>query len=173
MGSWITVNPPSLTDKQLLSGFVVDGFKGHLIGAEFLISGITGSIVHDSELQVTSAQAQKKQARLYSEAVEAKGSAVEAVCFYMDKVSDIIAKFNGEFLKSIRSTGEIIDKNGYDGNMYSDVELKKIGTCMSYAKALKDIIDTPIINEQNEITNEAKKLIETSEQAIDEFSNII
>lgn len=173
MGSLITFNPPSLTDNQLLAGFVVDGIKGSLVGANFLISGITGSIVKDSELLITAAHAQKKQATLYREAVESKGTALEVVCFYMDKVSEVVSKFNGLFLKSIRTTEGIIDKNGYDGNKYSDSELEKIGICMNLAVALKDIIDTPIIDEQNEITNAAKKLVETSEQFIMSFSNMI
>lgn len=173
MGAFITFNPPSLSDSQLLAGFVVDGIKGSSIGANFLISGITGSIVKDSESLKTAAYAQKKQALLYKEAVESKGTALEIVCFYMDKVSEIVSKFNGLFLKSIRITEGIIDKNGYDGNKYSDIELEKIGVCMNLAVALKDIIDTPIIDEQNEITNAAKKLIETSEQFIVSFSNII
>ena len=173
MGPALSFNPPSLTDQQLLAGFMIDGIKGSVFGADPLISGITSSIVKDSELQMTAASAQRKQANLYEKAVESKSTALESICFYMDKVSDIISRFNGLFLKSMRITEEIIDKNGYAGSNYSDGEVEKIGICMDLAKALKKIVDTPIIDENNQIANQAKELVEISEQYFESFSNLI
>lgn len=177
VGEYLTFNMPELSDKQLVSGFAVDCtkayFRSFITAENPLISGITASIVKDSELQKTVAYAQKKQARLYEEAVDAKMEAVEYICFYMDKTSDIIAKFNGFFLKSIDVTEKLIEKNGYAGENYSDEEYKKIGVCMNLAAALKDIVDAPILDNDNEVTQVAKNLIETSEQCINVFTEIL
>lgn len=173
LGDCLTFHLTDLSDEQLLSGFVVEGMKGAVFGANPLISGITGSIVKDSELLKTAAYAQKKQARLYEEAVDAQKDAVASMCFFMDKTSEIIARFNGLFLKSIRVTENIIEKNGYDGRNYSEEEYAKIGVCMNLAAALKDIVDTPVTDANNEVTVAAKKLVETSEQFIKGFSELM
>lgn len=173
IGDYLSFSLPSLSDDQLLSGFVVDGMKGTLFGANPLISGITGSIIRDSELLKTAAYAQKKQARLYEEAVDAKKESIASVCFFMDKTSEIIGRFNGLFLKSIRITEDIIEKHGYDGRNYSEEEWAKIGVCMNLAAALKDIVDTPVMDERNEVTFVTKNLVETCEQVLRGFAELM
>ena len=94
-----------MTDQQLVASFVVPGiaesilFGGGLLGV--IAFGAAASIKKDSEINVSMSQAQKKQTRLYAEAVEAKKDAIEAICWHMNEIADVMAKLNALFLKSI------------------------------------------------------------------------
>ena len=171
-----SIEPIKLTDRQLVASFVTPGAKTFLLGGGLvggIVLGASGSIVKDSELSVKMANIQKKQARLYTEAVEAKKDAISAVCWHLDQVSDVLAKLNALFLKSMKSTAVIIEKNGYDGQNYSDQELEYIGTCLNLAKAVKAIIDAPVLDENNRVVDAAKQTIITGQTFIEEFKALV
>lgn len=172
---FFSVEPMKLTDKQLVSSFVVEGSLGLLLGGlgGGLMLGASGTIVKESELNVTMAKARKKQAMLYAEAVGAKQDAIDAVCWHFDQVSDILAKLNVLFLKSIKCSNGIIDKNGYASENYSETDLTYIGTCMNLAKAIKSVVDTPLLDEENQVIKAAKDLIIMGHTYVEQFSEMV
>lgn len=183
MGDMLTYNPKVLTDKQLTSSVYTEGGKALLlsaldpikgfdpVGAFFV--GISASIRKESELTVANASAQKKQANLYSEAVEAKADSIDAVCAHMENISAILAKLNAFFLKSIKMTDEIISRNGYDSGNYSDKELEYLGICMNLAAAIKNVVDAPILDENDKVTQIAASIIVTGQEYISKFEGFL
>lgn len=177
------IEPMQLTDDQLLSCVLVSGAKsmilqsilsgGGLNPVTLVVAGVTESIVKDSELNVSTAKAFQKQAQIYAEAVDAKKDALEAVCWQLDQISDVLAKLNALFLKSISTSSNIIDKNGYFSTDYSDADLTTIGTCMNLAKAIKIIMDTPILDENNRIIEESKEIIIAGRSFIEQYADVI
>ena len=168
------IEPMKLTDRQLTSSFLVSGAPGLLFGAPgFIALGAAGSIRKESELNVTTANARKKQANIYAEAVAAKKDALEAVCWHLDQVSDVLAKLNALFLRSIKTSSAIIACNGYSSLNYSDNDLTYIGTCMNLAKAVKAILDAPILDEKNQVISTAKDIIVTGQTYVEQFSQLL
>lgn len=176
MNAVFLLEPMKLTDQQLVASVLVPGAAGLLLTGDLgmgFVWGLSSSIRKDSEMNVTMANARKKQVALYAEAVEAKKDAIDAVCWHLDAVSDILTKLNVLFLKSIKATAAIIEKNGYDGSNYSDEELAGLGTSMNLAKAVKDIVDTPIIDENNQVVSAAKEIIITGNTMLAQFQELV
>lgn len=176
MNAIFLLEPMKLTDQQLVASVLVPGAAGLLLTGNLGIGlawGLSSSIRKDSEMNITMANARKKQVTLYAQAVEAKKEAIDAVCWHLDSVSDILAKLNVLFLKSIKSTATIIEKNGYDGSNYSDEELAGVGMCMNLAKAVKDIVDMPIIDENNQVVSAAKEVIISGNAMLEQFQELM
>lgn len=176
MNAIFLLEPMKLTDQQLVASVLVPGAAGLLLTGNLGIGlawGLSSSIRKDSEMNITMANARKKQVTLYAQAVEAKKEAIDAVCWHLDSVSNILAKLNVLFLKSIKSTATIIEKNGYDGSNYSDEELAGVGTCMNLAKAVKDIVDMPIIDENNQVVSAAKEVIISGNAMLEQFQELM
>ena len=85
MQGLLNIKIDELTDSQLLS--------------TCLFSGISGIKVKESELNLYSAQAQSKQAKIYQEIVDTKISANEMLITHIDNITNVITKLN--FLFSI------------------------------------------------------------------------
>ena len=162
MQGLLNIKIDELTDSQLLS--------------TCLFSGISGIKVKESELNLYSAQAQSKQAKIYQEIVDTKISANEMLITHIDNITNVITKLNFLFSRVLKKAEETINRNGFDGNNYSDEDLVCIGTCMELAHAVKEYIDIPIIDPQNGITQAAlgiitsgKGLLETYNRRIEEM----
>lgn len=155
--AFLSVDISKLSDQELVSTYI--------------FRGVTGIMVKESELEVHSARAQLKQARFVETMVDSKMDAVDMLCTHLNNITDVISKLNVLFLKSMKTANAIIDKNGYDGNNYSDKELVCIGTCKELAAALKGFLDTKILDYQSGLTDAAMNIISTGNIYLEAFQN--
>jgi hypothetical protein len=88
-------------------------------------------------------------------------------------MTDVLTRLNILFTKSIKYTNEIIDKNGLDKNNYSPEERKSLGTCINLAGTVKTILDVPIIDENNELTEKSMIAVLMGEQSLLEIGQVI
>ena len=62
---------------------------------------------------------------------------------------------------------EIIKDRGTDFRTYTDEEKKVIASAMSLAGAIKAVLDTPILDEEGNLTEESALVIESTEKKIE------
>ena len=62
---------------------------------------------------------------------------------------------------------EIIKDRGTDFRTYTDEEKKVIASAMSLAGAIKAVLDTPILDDDGNLTEESNFVIETTEKKIE------
>jgi hypothetical protein len=153
-----------MTEKELISTFVFNSLIWGVAG------GISTSIKKDSQRKLDMAQARAKQARAIAEQTTTIGLAYEAVFERANRITDVLTKLNLLFLKSLSNTQDIIEKNGTDKNNYSLQERESLAICINLAKAVKSIIDTPLLDESGKITIQSLKAIENGQNYLQKIN---
>ena len=157
-----------LTEKDAVNTFLVGFFKfGGLVG------GVSNIISKEAELNECAARMRKKQISVIESQIETINTSLEAIYERAERISVILAKINILFRKSIEVTSKIIDKNGDDRLKYSKEEKEYIRNCMNFADAVKKILDTPLFDENGELTIQSKEAIDSGEEFLNRINSII
>lgn len=157
-----------LTEKDTVNTFLVGFFKfGGLVG------GVSNIISKEAELNECAARMRKKQISVIESQIETINTSLEAIYERAERISVILAKINILFRKSIEVTSKIIDKNGDDRLKYSKEEKEYIRNCMNFADAVKKILDTPLFDENGELTIQSKEAIASGEEFLNRINSII
>ncbi|WP_022759422.1 hypothetical protein [Butyrivibrio fibrisolvens] len=64
---------------------------------------------------------------------------------------------------------QIIKEKGTDFREFSDDERKCVASAMSLAGAIKAVLDTPILDEAGNLTEESGEIINITQQKVDEI----
>lgn len=86
--------------------------------------------------------------------------ALEGVAKRADLMTDVITKLNVFLGRSLINTEELIEERGYQHLYYSENDKKQLMTCINLATSVKQIIDVPILDENDELTRESMELID-------------
>lgn len=164
ISSQISYVSTPITESELMSTFVFNSLFWGIAG------GISASIKKDSQRNLDMAQARAKQARAIVEQTTTISLAYEAVFERANRITDVLTKLNLLFSKSLLNTQDIIEKNGVNKNNYSLIERESLATCINLAKAVKSIIDTPLLDETGEITVQSLKTIEIGQHYLQEIN---
>ena len=62
---------------------------------------------------------------------------------------------------------QIIDKKGTDYRNFSDEEKQCVASAMSLAGAIKAVLDTPILDEEGNLTEESEHIIENTQKKVE------
>lgn len=144
----------SVTTKDVIVGVLTRVFFGAL----------AHSIVDDAQYKLDMARLTAKEARAEALYENTVSMACQAVTERVRRMTDILTKLNFLFYQGIEHTNEVIDKNGMDKSRYSAEERKGLAACIDLAKAVKDVLDAPIIDENGELTKISMEAIETGER---------
>jgi len=155
-------NPPAIT-KNVVFGYLTGGIVGAL----------AASITDDAKRNLDAARIHARQAEAVIMAQKTISHSYQAISERVNRMTDILTKLNFLFRKSIQHTNEIIDRNGFDKKQYSAEERKDLGNCMNLAGVVKNILDVPIIDENNELTEKSMIAILMGEQCLAEISQVI
>lgn len=153
------INPITMTDRQII--------------ASVLFGGISGSIVKDSEMKITSAKALNKQSDLYKEITQTNIVVMEGLYKHLNQVAEVLGNLNLLFIKSIHYSGELIKKNGYDCTTYRKEDKESLATCINIAKTIKVIIDTPIVDDNDNITQAMVMAMEEGQTVFQKFYSLV
>ena len=74
----------------------------------------------------------------------------------------LLARLDAYFSVAVREMDETIKNSGIDYSMYSVDEKKTIATAASLAITIKGVLDTPILTEDGDLTEESEKMLEDS-----------
>lgn len=130
------------------------------------------AIKKEGEEKLKEAAQIEKQARLQKSHyanISLSYSAIEERCA---KMTNVLTKLNVMFKKSIDHCSEITAKNGADKCLYSENERTSLAGCLNLAKAVKAILDVPLLDENGKITKASLEAIETGNQYILKISNL-
>lgn len=136
-----------------------------------LPAAITTSIVNEAQNELNMASSKLKQARVLAEQQKIYSLSYQAISERADRMKEILTALNVLFVKSLNNTEEIIEKKGNDRKRYETTDIMQIGTCLNLAKAVKDILDAPILDQEGELAKESMAAIERGNQCVIEMNN--
>lgn len=130
------------------------------------------SIKKDAEGKLKEAGQIAKQSKLQQTHYENVALSYAAIEIRCNKMTDILTKLNIIFKKSLDYSFKLIEKNGIDKNNYSSNDRKSLAGCINLAKAVKGILDVPLLDENNEISKSSLEAIELGTTYISKMANI-
>ena len=97
---------------------------------------------------------------------------VEAACIGIRKRAAMFNRFllslDTVFEPLVYEMTQIISQRGTDFRKYSDDEKKVVAEAMAMAGAIKSILDTPILDEDGNLTSESDNVVELTRQRLEE-----
>ena len=138
--------PMPVITKNVIVGLLLGGLTG----------AITSSIVDDSQRNLDEARIRARQAEAVALQAQTISLSYQGITERVKRITDVLTKLNILFVKVIRYSNELIDKNGIDKSRYSFSDRQSLAVCINLAKAVKDLLDAPIIdqNRSEEHTSE-------------------
>lgn len=126
---------------------------------------------------VVGAKASANLDRAYSNLSKAKEfreemDAASSLCIGIRKRSAMFNRFlvtlNSIFEPLIYEMSEIISNKGTDYRAFSSAEKKVVAEAMAMAGAIKAILDTPILDDEGNLTQESDKIVEMTRNKLEE-----
>lgn len=151
----VNVSGMGLSDKQLLSTFVFQGFFKGALGA------ISGTIRKESEINLHVAYMNSDMADVATSHNKTAKVAITAIGDSADRFSKLLAKLNALFVRSISHIDEFVDQKGMDRNKYSDADKKDIMSCFNLAETIKKLLEQPLFETNGVVSQQAIKAMET------------
>lgn len=99
------------------------------------------------------------QARKYSEEMDAAVDLCRAIAKRADMFRELLSKLERYFDMSIKQMQEAIDEHGNDFRSFSQQQKESVAASASLAKAIKSVLDTPILSKDGNLTLQSQKLL--------------
>ena len=151
---------------------IVSGPVGWAIAAGTAVTGISKSILQDSEREYKSARNLLSQAEAYKEQNEVAMVAMDAIIKRADMISDLLAKLNLLFIKNLAVVKDLTNEKGYNAQNYTKDDRENLMVCANMAKAVKDIVDTPLLDKDGNLAQTAVQAIEKGQQYFEAMNRI-
>ena len=162
MKSMVAVSGMAMTEQELVFTMLFS----------FKHGGILGSILKDSEINMQIASMRKKQANAVAMQSENEEIALKEIYDQAEAVSDVLAKLNLLFLKSMKSSEKIIEQYGTDNALYTNNDKKLLMTCINIAKAVKDVVDAPLFDDEGNIGQQIQAILAEGKASLNKFSGL-
>lgn len=126
---------------------------------------------------VVGAKASANLDRAYSNLSKAREfqeemNVASAVCIGIRRRASMFNRFllslNSIFEPLVYEMIQIIEKQGTDFRNFSDDEKKVVAEAMAMARAIKSILDTPILDNEGNLTPESDKMVEMTRRKLEE-----
>lgn len=158
-GSLIAVTVGS----TITTGAIAVALNPMFLPASFVMA-TTGSISKDAERNIKAAQMQRKYVNIVVAQAESNVEVLKAIYERSDRLTKLLTNLNMLFVKAIKVTDDIIDKNGNNRLNYTYEEKEMIRNCLNFADAVKSILDTPLFESDGTIAKVSKQVLEKGEQ---------
>lgn len=145
--------------------------KDNDLAVKFLMGGFGTAILADSKRNAAIADSQRRIANTMKTQMKTMEIAIEAIGARADQISNLLSKFGRLFGKSIDATQETIQRNGTDHSRYTTEDCEILMTCVNLSKAVKDILDVPILSEDGSVTEASLKSFEQGMALLQEFES--
>lgn len=149
-----------LSEKELMAKFLFPGIFNTRIGSAMLANSKRNAEIANSQKRIANA--------LYSQA-ETLVIAVDAIGKRAEQMSSLLARFSMLFGECIKSTEQIIQRNGTDRGRYSKNDRETLMTCVNLAQAVKAILDVPVLNADGSVTDASLVALEEGERRLQEL----
>lgn len=156
----VKIEAKSLTTEQSLAAFFIKG-------------GISGVIAKEAEMNANLASARNRQADVTLSQAETICVALNGVEMRVHKLSDLLARLNLIFRKTIETTTAIITAKGKSRLNYTKDDKEKLMSCINTASTIKKIMDAPIIDSAGELTQLSTKVIQNGFEYLEKMNQVI
>lgn len=112
------------------------------------------------------------QAREYAEEAKTVQILCKAIRMRASMFERLLIKLDAIFEPLIDSFERIIQTSGNEYSHYSDEEKAIVAASLSIAKAIKVILDTPLLTKDGNLTKESEVVIAPVQKVIDSFENV-
>jgi transmembrane protein len=99
------------------------------------------------------------QARKYSEGMDAAVDLCRAIAKRADTFRELLSKLERYFDMSIKQMQEAIGEHGNDFRSFSQQQKESVAASASLAKAIKSVLDTPILSKDGNLTSQSQHLL--------------
>lgn len=131
---------------------------GLVAGPALMIMGIIVGAKAGKNLE--KAEASVAEASVFCEQMDAGSALCIAIRRRTDLFYSLLALLDARFMPLIQQMKRIVDLEGYDYSQYSLDSKKAIAAAASLAVSIKAVLDTPILNDDGNLTDESKNLHE-------------
>ena len=131
---------------------------GLVAGPALMIMGIIVGAKAGKNLE--NAKASAAEATVYCDQMDAGSELCIAIRRRTDMFYSLLALLDARFLPMIQKMKEIVTSEGYDYSQYTLEAKKVIAAAASLAVSVKSILDTPILTDDGNLTDESKILCE-------------
>lgn len=111
------------------------------------------------------------KAREFEEEVETIQVLCKAIRMRANMFERLLIKLDAIFEPYIDLLSQVIQNSGTDYKLYDDREKSVVGASLAIAKAIKAVLDTPILTEQGNITDESSEIVAPVQHVIEQYSN--
>ncbi len=125
----------------------------------YLMTGLGNALCKDAEQNLKVAESQLHIARLYSGQADLAIAALNAVTERAEQFSALLAQFGMLLWNTLGAAEEIFARNGAQRENYSEGDIKVFFTCVNLAKAVKAMLDAPLLNEKGSLTETSLQVI--------------
>ncbi len=129
---------------------------GLIAGPALLVMGVI--VGAKSQEKLEKALANKAQADEITEALNAASAQCSAIRRRTYMFYNLIAHLDAYFLPAIWQMEDILEKEGDDYRAYTTESKKAVAMAASTACSIKAVLDTPILTEEGNLTEESQKL---------------
>lgn len=84
----------------------------------------------------------------------------------------LLIKLDAIFEPYIELLAQVIQNSGTDYALYNDEEKSIVAASLSIAKAIKTVLDTPILTEEGSLTDKSGKIVKPIQGVIDEYASV-
>ena len=154
------------------AGAIVTALNPAFLPATFFM-GITNSIVGDSEKNLKAAQIHKKYSNVVVAQAETNIEVLRAIRERADRLTNLLTKLNILFLKSIKATDSLIEKNGSERSLYTVQDKEMIRNCLNLADAVKSVLDTPLFENDGKIAEVSQTALKTGEDYLQRIEQVM
>lgn len=170
-----TLTPTIFNDVKNMSATAigVQMTTGQTIATYLIKGGISGIIAKEAEMNVSVASMRRRQSNVIESQVETTCIALDGIIQRADRISDILAKLNLLFRKSIKTTDEIIEAKGKNRLNYTKSDKECLMTCINIAGAIKKILDIKLLDENGEITKKSLEAIQIGDDYLNQINDVI
>lgn len=131
---------------------------GWLAGGVF--GTVTSAIVDDSIKNYDSARIQSKKADVITQQAENIKLTYQAITERVNYITDILTRLNILWAGGLQVSNSIIEAKGTDKKNYTLEDRQSLAACINLAGAIKSLLDTPIIDQDGEITKKSMEVIQ-------------
>lgn len=160
MKQMVSVSGMAMTDRELVVTML----------CSFKHGGILGSILKDSEINVQIASLRKKQANAIASQSENEEIVLKGIYDQAEAFSDLLAKLNFLFLRSIKTSDDIITQKGDEISRYTKTDHQQLMTCVNMAKAIKTVVDAPLFDENGAVSEAVKEAMAIGQNCLDKIT---
>lgn len=141
--------------------------------ARFLLLGIGDSMLTESKRTAQIADAQARIADTMYAQAETMCVILDAMKQRADQFSCLLAELGKRFGQYLQAAKEIIDRNGTDGDQYSNQEMAVLTDCINFAHAIKQYLDIPILDRNGSVTESSLKALDAGNETLRQFQALV